>query len=124
MWANKFLDHFVPKDFHPFEVIKYLDYPGEPIHEGTYQEILKLRKEIWITVRDLKDLIYLNNIHEDCHIQNRTLNSILAKHTTCSNLNSLFKMHLDAQALKYQYENRAKFIPSETSQMKRKETQD
>lgn len=27
MWANRYLEHFVPEDFFPFEVKKYLDYP-------------------------------------------------------------------------------------------------
>lgn len=27
MWANKYLDHFYPDDYYPFEVKKYLDYP-------------------------------------------------------------------------------------------------
>ncbi|QNN94772.1 33K [Turkey adenovirus 3] len=90
--------------------------PGEPIHEGTYQEILKLRKEIWITVRDLKDYLYNNEINEEIHIQNRTLNSILAKHSTCSDLNALFKMHLDAKALQYQYEKKLRTIPDKKSQ--------
>ncbi|QQM18096.1 ORF17 33K [Psittacine siadenovirus F] len=74
------------------------------MHEGTNQEVLKLRKEIWNTCRDLKDLIYKNNITEEYQIQNRTLNSILAKHSTCTDVNALFRMHLDARALRYKYE--------------------
>lgn len=27
MWANKYLDHFIPEEFFPFEVKKYLDHP-------------------------------------------------------------------------------------------------
>lgn len=90
------------------------------LHESTYQEILKLRKEVWITIRDLKDFLYEKNITEDIHIQNRTINSILAKHATCSNLNSLFKMHLDAQALKYQYEKKLLVIPDQKHERKRR----
>lgn len=29
MWANKYLDHFVPDEFFPFQVKKYIDYPEE-----------------------------------------------------------------------------------------------
>ncbi|AEC32101.1 33K protein [Raptor adenovirus 1] len=95
--------------------------PGQALlHESTYQEIIKLRKEVWITIRNLKDYIYKHNISEELHIQNRTINSILAKHATCSNLNSLFKMLLDAQALKYQYENKTRAIPDRNCERKRR----
>ncbi|ALB78149.1 100K protein [Chinstrap penguin adenovirus 2] len=52
MWANKFLDHFVPKDFHPFEVIKYLDYPERFKEQPTACIITK--PEILSTLRDIK----------------------------------------------------------------------
>lgn len=29
MWANKYLEHFVPEDFYPFEVIKYMESPEQ-----------------------------------------------------------------------------------------------
>lgn len=84
--------------------------------------MLKLRKEVWNTVKELKDLTYAYNIQEDIHVQNRTLNSILAKHSTCTNLNVLFKMHLDAQALKYYYEKykKCQHIPAKLSVRKKK----
>lgn len=93
------------------------------LHEGEYQEILKLRKEVWNTVKELKDLTYQNNIHEEFHVQNRTLNSILAKHSTCTNVNALFKMHLDAQALKYyysKYTNNKHHIPEKDCRRKQR----
>lgn len=73
---------------------------------------------MWNTVRDLKDLIYENDFREELHIQNRTLNSILAKYTSCADLNVLYKMHLDAKALKYLYERKIHNIPMKKSDRK------
>lgn len=81
--------------------------------------MLKLRKEVWKTIRDLQDLIYENNITETYHVQNRTLSSLLAKHGSCSDLNVLFKMLLDAQALKYHYEKDIEGLPGKNLKRRR-----
>lgn len=73
-------------------------------------------------MKELKDLIYKYNIAEEYHVQNRTLNSILAKHASCTDRNALFKMHLDAQALKYQYlKNHLDIIPVKKLQRRRRQ---
>ncbi|AEC32100.1 100K protein [Raptor adenovirus 1] len=41
IWANRYLDHFVKEDFHPFEVVKYIDYPERFITEPTACVITK-----------------------------------------------------------------------------------
>lgn len=79
---------------------------------------------MWNTVKELKDLIYRHNINEEYHVQNRTLNSILAKHLTCSDSNALFKMYLDAQALKYHYQRKHPHnVPDKKSQKKKQKLQ-
>lgn len=92
-------------------------------HEAAYQEIYQLRKEVWNTVKELKDLIYKHDISEEYHLQNRTLNSILAKHATCTDRNALFKMHLDAQALRFLYLKHLNIIPEKKLLRRRRRRQ-